>query len=77
MCSRGRRTLPDALTIVQDVNVHGTTFETSTVEVTTTITNNAGAPVALGLRYLWDTQIGIDDVVATGVFCHSCDALAE
>jgi hypothetical protein len=52
---------PDALTIVQDVNTHGTTFETSTVEVTTTITNNGGAPVALGLRYLWDTQIGIDD----------------
>jgi hypothetical protein len=52
---------PDALTIVQDVNVHGTTFLTSTVEVTTTITNNGSAPVALGLRYLWDTQIGIDD----------------
>ena len=52
---------PDALTIVQDVNTHGTTFETSTVEVTTTITNNSGNPVSLGLRYLWDTQIGQDD----------------
>ena len=41
---------PDALTIVQDVNTHGTTFETATVEVTTTITNNGGAPVQLGLR---------------------------
>lgn len=52
---------PDALTIVQDVNAHGTTFETSTVEVTTTITNNGGSAVQLGLRYLWDTQIGADD----------------
>lgn len=52
---------PDKLTIVQDVNTHGTTFETSTVEVTTTITNNGAAPVLVGLRYLWDTQIGDDD----------------
>ena len=52
---------PDKLTIVQDVNTHGTTFETSTVEVTTTITNNGSSPVAIGLRYLWDTQIGEDD----------------
>ncbi|HEY2896465.1 MAG TPA: hypothetical protein VGJ12_04955, partial [Gemmatimonadaceae bacterium] len=52
---------PDKLTIVQDVNTHGTTFESSTVEVTTTITNNGSAPVAIGVRYLWDTQIGQDD----------------
>jgi hypothetical protein len=52
---------PDKLTIVQDVNTHGTTFQTSTVEVTTTITNNGSAPVSIGLRYLWDTQIGEDD----------------
>jgi hypothetical protein len=52
---------PDKLTIVQDVNTHGTTFETSTVEVTTTITNNGTSPVSVGLRYLWDTQIGQDD----------------
>jgi hypothetical protein len=52
---------PDALTIVQDVNAHGTTFETSSVEVTTTVTNNGSSPVALGIRYLWDTQIGLDD----------------
>jgi hypothetical protein len=52
---------PDELTIVQDVNTHGTTFATSTVEVTTTITNNGSSPVSLGVRYLWDTQIGQDD----------------
>ena len=52
---------PDKLTIVQDVNTHGTTFATSTVEVTTTITNNGSAPVSIGVRYLWDTQIGQDD----------------
>ena len=43
---------PDKLTIVQDVNTHGTTFESSTVEVTTTITNNGSAPVSIGVRYL-------------------------
>lgn len=52
---------PDKLTIVQVVNVHGTTFQNSTVEVTTTITNNGSSSVQLGLRYLWDTQIGHDD----------------
>jgi hypothetical protein len=57
----GPPSTPDALTIVQDVNTHGTTFETSTVEVTTTITNNGSSSVSLGLRYLWDTQIGQDD----------------
>ena len=52
---------PDAMTIVQDVNVHGTTFANSTVEVTTTVTNNGSAPLSIGIRYLWDTQIGEDD----------------
>ncbi|MEO8878793.1 MAG: PKD domain-containing protein [Gemmatimonadaceae bacterium] len=53
--------VPDALKIVQIVAAHGSTFETSTVEVTTTITNTGTAPVSIGLRYLWDVQIGEDD----------------
>ncbi|HEV7705104.1 MAG TPA: PKD domain-containing protein [Gemmatimonadaceae bacterium] len=52
---------PDKMTIVEVVDTHGATFETSTVEVTTSITNNGAAPIALGVRYLWDTQIGADD----------------
>ena len=52
---------PDAMTIVQDVNVHGTTFENSTVEVTTTVTNTGSASLSIGIRYLWDVQIGEDD----------------
>jgi hypothetical protein len=52
---------PDKLTIVQVVDAHGTTFETASVEVTTTITNDGTAPVQFGVRYLWDTQIGQDD----------------
>ncbi|MDQ2767473.1 MAG: hypothetical protein M3Y30_09990 [Gemmatimonadota bacterium] len=52
---------PDKMTIVEVVDTHGTTFETSTVEVTTSITNNGTAPLAIGVRYLWDTQIGDDD----------------
>jgi RHS repeat-associated protein len=52
---------PDALTIVSDVHVNGTTFEDSTIQVTTTIINNGATPVDVGIRYLWDFQIGEDD----------------
>lgn len=52
---------PDALTIVTDVNVNGTTFADSTIEVTTIITNNGADPVSLGIRYLWDFQVASDD----------------
>lgn len=51
----------DDLTIVSDVNVNGTTFEDSTIEVTTTVTNDGAQSVDIGIRYLWDYQIGIDD----------------
>jgi len=57
----GPPTTPDALTIVQDVNVLGTTFVNSTVEVTTSVTNNGATAVAVGIRYLWDFEIGEDD----------------
>ncbi len=52
---------PDKLTIVEDVSTHGTTFETSNVEVTTTVTNTGASNVSVGIRYLWDVQIGEDD----------------
>lgn len=52
---------PDTLTIVQDVDVHGTTAANSSVEVTTTVTNNGMAAVSIGIRYLWDYAIGTDD----------------
>ena len=57
----GPPTTPDALTIIQDVNVIGTTFENSTIEITTTAVNNGSLPIELGIRYLWDYQIGRDD----------------
>lgn len=57
----GPPSTPDALTIVQDLNVNGTTFANSTVAVTTTVTNNGASSVAIGIRYLWDFQIGKDD----------------
>ena len=47
---------PDKLTIVQDVNTHGTTFQTSTVEVTTTITNNGSSSGVHRAALLWDTS---------------------
>lgn len=57
----GPPTTPDALTIVQDVNVNGLAFLDSTVEVTTSVTNTGDGAVAIGIRYLWDFQIGDDD----------------
>jgi len=54
-------TSPDALTIIQDVNVNGTTFDNSSVSVTTTVQNNGAGPVQIGIRYLWDYEIGDDD----------------
>lgn len=52
---------PDALEIVQELIVVGTTLSDSFVHVTTTITNKGTSPVALGIRYLWDLQMGEDD----------------
>ncbi len=52
---------PDDLTIVQTVSLHGTTFYSSTIEVTTAVTNTGNADVAVGIRYLWDFSLaGID-----------------
>lgn len=49
---------PDALTIVSDVAVQGSGYEESAITVETRVTNDGPAPVALGIRYLWDFQIG-------------------
>jgi hypothetical protein len=51
----------DNLEIVQDVNINGTTYQDSNIEVTTTITNRSSTEVRVGIRYLWDYQIGRDD----------------
>jgi hypothetical protein len=51
----------DDLQIVQIVNVNGSTLQDSNIEITTTITNNELTVKQLGIRYLWDYQIGLDD----------------
>lgn len=51
----------DQLTIIQDIKVNGTTFEDSTIELTTTVQNNATTAVRIGIRHLIDYQIGSDD----------------
>lgn len=68
-------TTPDRLTIIQDVNVNGSTFEDTTVEVTTTIRNNGTATVQIGVRYLWDFQVGLDDGPTFRVNTARCSAL--
>ena len=57
----GGQTTPDDLTVVQLINVVGTTLDNSAINDTTTITNNGAVPVSLGIRYLWDWQIAGDD----------------
>jgi hypothetical protein len=51
----------DNLEIIQDVNVNGATYEDSNIEVTTTITNRSSTELRVGIRYLWDFQLGGDD----------------
>jgi hypothetical protein len=51
---------PDSMTIMQDININGTTFNNSSVEVTTTVTPWVTA-TEIGIRYLWDFEIGNDD----------------
>ncbi len=52
---------PDALTVLSDLNVNGTTFQDSSISVTTSVTNNGATSVEIGIRYHWDFQIGSDD----------------
>lgn len=52
---------PDKLTITQEIDVKGTTFEDSYITVTTIINNNSSEAIEVGIRYLWDFQIGDDD----------------
>ncbi len=52
---------PDALKIIQDVEVSGTTYENSFVDITTTVRNEGEEPVDIGIRYLWDWKIAEDD----------------
>ncbi|MEQ8674682.1 MAG: cadherin-like domain-containing protein [Aggregatilineales bacterium] len=52
---------PDAMTIVQDINVVGTTYEDSRIVVSVRVTNTGNSNLSVGLRYLWDFQIAGDD----------------
>ena len=51
----------DHLEVVQTLRVKGTTFNDSYAEVTTVVTNNGLSATKIGIRYLWDYQIGLDD----------------
>lgn len=60
---RALRTMnaPDKITVETDTVVGGTTPSDSVIEVTTHVTNDDNAPVRVGIRYLWDVQVGGDD----------------
>lgn len=51
----------DQLEIVQTIQVHGTGFNDSFVEVSTIVKNLGVAAAKVGTRYLWDYQINRDD----------------
>ncbi|HZE89169.1 MAG TPA: hypothetical protein VE404_06455 [Verrucomicrobiae bacterium] len=52
---------PDNLVIRQTAAAVGTTFNDSAVMLKTEITNAGNSPVSIGVRYLWDLQIGPND----------------
>ena len=57
----GQPASPDAMTIVQDFYVVGSTLEDSRIVRQTSIVNNGQGPLSVGVRYLWDIQIANDD----------------
>ncbi len=52
---------PDNLAIKQTASAVGATFNTSAVMLKTEITNNGVGAALVGVRYLWDFQIGPND----------------
>jgi hypothetical protein len=56
----GPFTTLDGFTIEHTVNVHGTTFADTWIEVTNTLINGAN-PLLLGIRYFYDSYVVIDD----------------
>jgi hypothetical protein len=52
---------PDDLVITQTAAAVGSAFDDSAVVIRTEITNNGGAPVSVGVRYLWDLVVGAGD----------------
>ncbi|MGH7493583.1 MAG: T9SS type A sorting domain-containing protein [bacterium] len=53
--------ITDTLAITEILNAHGESFADAWVEVTTIVKNTGTQPTTLGIRYLWDLNIGGDD----------------
>ncbi len=51
----------DTLALEQIIQAHGQTFDEAWVEVTTRVINLGTKKVDLGIRYLWDLNVGNDD----------------
>ncbi len=56
-----RKSAPDSMIIRQIIKVHGTDFNDSWVEISTTVVNLDREAIEIGIRYLWDLNIGNDD----------------
>jgi hypothetical protein len=57
----GLARVPDSLLITEKIEVHGTDFDDSWVEITTMVKNTGNKLVSIGIRYLWDLNVGGDD----------------
>jgi len=57
----GLARVPDNLLITEKINVHGSDFDDSWVEMTTMVKNTGNKLVSIGIRYLWDLNVGGDD----------------
>ncbi len=52
---------PDSMRIVQEINVIGTTFSDTRIEISVSVTNTGNTPLNIGIRYLWDFQLQGDE----------------
>jgi len=57
----GLARVPDSLLITKKIEVHGIDFDDSWVEITTMVKNTGNKLVSIGIRYLWDLNVGGDD----------------
>lgn len=51
----------DEMDIIQKIEIHGTDFGDSWVEISTMVRNTGARQLRIGIRYMWDVAVGGDD----------------
>ncbi|MDZ7290422.1 MAG: T9SS type A sorting domain-containing protein [candidate division KSB1 bacterium] len=57
----GLASVPDTMEITQQIDVHGSNFNDSWVEITTIVKNTGKRSIDIGIRYFWDLAVAGDD----------------